>query len=404
MTDTLYIRLATSGDPVSWCLHLPQTGFGHVQAGSLDDALLLSRDRRLVVLLPSTDITLTTLELPAQLQNAPQTRLLQSIPYLLEDRLAEDVETLHIAVGRRHANGQLPIAIAARERIDAWLKPFRDRQIMPAVLVPDVLCLPLPQENAQPVWSVLLEAAQATVRCDACAGFSCETEMLADFLTITEAPENLRLQIYPVEHAELPALNHPVQTAASVSHGLEYLLRGYDEIRSINLLQGGYASTPDYLNWFQPWLMTAALLAGWLVLGTLTQAVEYLRLRHELSGLEATAESAFRAAFPQTSKIVDLRAQAQQQLTILKRSGGSGGFLPLLQGSSQVLAKLNNVQLQEIQFREGTLHLALLAGDTQALDNLQQGFGQQPSLRLEVESANATGQGVQIRAAVKARP
>ncbi|MGH8453595.1 MAG: type II secretion system protein GspL, partial [Nevskiales bacterium] len=195
-----------------------------------------------------------------------------------------------------------------------------------------------------------------------------------------------------------------VQTAASVGHGLEYLLRGYDENHSINLLQGEYASAPDYLNWFQPWRMTAALLAGWLVLGTLTQAVEYLRLRHEQRGLESTAETAFRAAFPQTSRIVDLRAQAQQQLTILKRAGGSGGFLPLLQGSSQVLTRLNNVQLQEVQFREGALHLALLAGDTQALDNLQQGFAQQPGLRLEVESANATGQGVQIRAAVKAGP
>jgi general secretion pathway protein L len=372
-----------------------------VQSGALDDALLLARERKVVVLLPSTAMSLTTLELPAQLQAAPHAKLLQAIPYLLEDRLAEDVETLHFAVGRRQTDGRLPVVITSRERLEAWLKLFRDRQVTPAAMVPDLLCLPLVRDS-QPVWSVLLEGVHASVRSNPHTGFCCETEMLADFLTLSEAPDNLRLQIYPVEHSELPSLEQPTQTAASVANGLEYLLRGYDEGQSINLLQGEYASAPDYLNWFQPWRATAALLAAWLVLGTLTMAVEYFRLRHEIKSLESTAEAAFRAAFPQTTRIVDLRAQAQQQLTVLKR-GGAGGFLPLLQASSQVLARLNGVQLQEVQFRDGALHLALLAGDTQALDSLQQGFAQQAGLRLEVESANATGQGVQIRAVVKAK-
>lgn len=380
------------------------TGFGHVQAGNLDDALLLARDRRLVVMVPSTELTLTTVELPLQLQTAPQGKLLQALPYLLEDRLAEDVETLHFAIGRRQAGSPLPVVITARERMEAWLKPFHDRQVSPQVLVPDVLCLPLNQDATHTVWSVLLEGSQASVRCGPCAGFSCESGMLGDFLKLTEAPDDLRLQVYPVEHAESPELQLPMQSAASVAHGLEYMMRGFDETRSINLLQGEYAITPDYLNWFQPWRMTAALLAGWLLLATTAQAVEYLRLRHELKGLETTAETALRAAFPQTTRIVDLRAQAQQQLAALKRAGGGGGFMPLLQVTSQVLARLQDIQLQEVQFREGALHLALLAGDTQALDSLQQNFGQQPGLKLEVESANATGDGVQIRAAVKARP
>jgi len=401
VSDTLYIRLEAGGEPVSWCLHQPQTGYGHVQTGTLDEALMLARERRLIVLAPSTDITLTTAELPAQLQTAPQARLLQAVPYLLEERLAEDVETLQFAPGRRSGN-QLPVVICALERIDSWLKPFRERDITPAALVPDVLCLPRAQDS-QPVWSVLLEGDQAIVRSNACAGFSCETEMLADYIAMAGAPENLCLQIYPVEHAELPELKHPTQTSASVSNGLEYLVRGYDASYSINLLQGEYAATPDYLNWFQPWRFTAALLAAWLVLGTATMTVEYLRLRYELRALETTAESAFRAAFPQVTRIVDLRAQAQQQLAALNRAGG-GGFLPLLQGSSQALSRLNGVQLQELQFREGALQLALLAGNTQALDSLQQGFAQQAGLRLEVESANATSEGVQIRAAVKAKP
>lgn len=404
MTDTLYIRIAHGGDTCSWCLHTPSTGYGHIQVGNLPDALLLSRDRKVVVLVPSSDITLTTVDLPAHLHTAPQAKLLQALPYLLEDRLAEDVETLHFAMGRRQAGLPLPVAITATERLQEWLKPFHDSQVTPTAIVPDVLCLPLVQAEGQASWSVLLEGDQASVRCGSCAGFSCETEMLADFLTMTATPEQLRLQIYPVEHAESPELAYPMQTAASVRHGLEYMVRGFDEAHSINLMQGEYAAASGYMNWFQPWRMTAALLAGWLVLATATQAIEYLRLRHELKGLEQTAETALRAAFPQITQIVDLRGQAQQQLAALKRAGGSGGFMPLLQASSQALAPLNGVELQEVQFREGALHLALVAGDTQALDSIQQSFSQQTGVLLEVESANATGQAVQIRAAVKARP
>ncbi len=404
MTDTLYIRTAASGGPYSWCLHTPVTGFGHVQVGNLPDALLLARDRRVVVFVPSTEITLTTVELPAHLHTAPQAKLLQALPYLLEDRLAEDVDTLHFAIGRRVAGTPLPVAIATAEQLQEWLKPFQDNDVTPTAIVPDVLCLPLVQKEGLTCWSVLLEGAQSIVRCGSCAGFSCETEMLSDFLSMTATPDNLHLQVYPVEHAESPELSYPIQTVASVRHGLEYMVRGYDDSHSINLMQGEFATTTGYMNRFQPWRLTAALLAGWLVLATVTHAIEYLRLRHELKGLEQTAETALRAAFPQVTQIIDLRGQAQQQLALLKRAGGSGGFMPLLQASSQALASLDGVELQEVQFREGVLHLALVAGDTQALDSVQQSFGQQSGVQLEVESANATGQGVQIRAAVKARP
>lgn len=404
MNEILFIRLSDGSDPVTWCLQLPQTGYGHVQSGSLDDALLLARNRQVAVLVPSADIVLTTVELPAQLQSAPPARLLQAIPYLLEDRLAEDVETLHFATGRKSSAAVLPVAITARARIEGWLKPFKDRGITPSLLVPDVLCVPLAPAAGNGQWSVLIEGGQASVRSAAQAGFSCETEMLGDFLTLGGAPDDLKLQVYPVERSELPTLKQVSQTtAASVTHGLEYLLRGYDPGHCINLLQGEHAAATDYSSRLRPWRVTAALLLAWLLLGVLGMGVEYLRLRHELNGFEKTAENAFRAAFPQITRIVDLPAQARQQLLILNRAGGQGGFLPLMQASSQTLARINGIQVQEIQFREGVLHLALQASDTQALDRLQQGFAQQPGLRLEVESANASGQGVQIRAAVKTR-
>ena len=54
----------------------------------------VSRGRKVVLLLKSNEVVLTTAVIPSK--NRKQ--LLQAIPYALEDTLAEDIENLHFAV------------------------------------------------------------------------------------------------------------------------------------------------------------------------------------------------------------------------------------------------------------------------------------------------------------------
>jgi general secretion pathway protein L len=402
LKETLFIRLPVEGAQANWCLRAEPGGFSTVQSGSLDDAVALGASRRVVVIAPAADISMTTAEMPARLAAGQSSKIQQAVPYILEERLAEDVETLHFAIGRRLADGTIPVAIVSREQMAAWMAPFRSRGISPALLVSDIQCLPM-QSGASPVWSVLLEGSRATVRSGQHAGFTCEAEMLGEFLSLARAPAELRLRVYPTaDAAPMPSVTAPVDLASPVANGFEYLLRGLDEVGVINLLQGEYATQTDYRRWVQPWRAALIMFGIWLLLGLASQLLEYRQLKQQQARQQQAAESAFRAAFPQITHIVDLQAQARQQLAILQKAGGGAGFLSLLQGTTAVLNKNPALKLQEIQFHEGALSLGLEASDIQALDAFQQSFAAQPGLVLEVQSANAGASGVQIRARVKA--
>lgn len=71
-----------------------------------------AKDSRVIVLIPSVDVLLTTVLLP----KISHSRLIQAIPYALEETLLEDVEQLHFAVGDYPIHGAWPVAIMARKK------------------------------------------------------------------------------------------------------------------------------------------------------------------------------------------------------------------------------------------------------------------------------------------------
>jgi general secretion pathway protein L len=235
--------------------------------------------------------------------------------------------------------------------------------------------------------------------------------MLADFVSLAEKPAGLHLQIYPAVNdslraaaiASLGTSGLPCEAVRTVNDALEYLLRGFDETQGINLLQGDYAARSNYQLWLQPWRVALALLVVWLVLGAIAQGLELFRLKREMATLEATAQQALRSAFPRVTEITDVRTQAEQQLAALERAGGSQiGFLALLETTATVLGRNPKLELQELQYRDGALQMALEANDVEALDAFKQAFGDQPGFLLEVQSANVADKGVQIRATLRA--
>ena len=54
-----------------------------------------------------------------------EARLRQALPFALEEQVAEDLNLLHFAAGRRAPNGEVPAAIVRRQDLDAWLATLR---------------------------------------------------------------------------------------------------------------------------------------------------------------------------------------------------------------------------------------------------------------------------------------
>ena len=109
MSETLVIRLRAAEEaPASWLI-VDSNGArsGPVQSGPVADALSASQARRVVLLVPGSEVTLAEPELPVR----GGARLAQAVPFALEEQLASDVESLHFAVGARTAGSNLMIGL-----------------------------------------------------------------------------------------------------------------------------------------------------------------------------------------------------------------------------------------------------------------------------------------------------
>ncbi|MBK9131951.1 MAG: hypothetical protein IPM20_10020 [Gammaproteobacteria bacterium] len=124
MRDTLFIHLGTLPDGASEWMRVSDEATGTtVERGALEEAGRQCAGCRVVVLVPGEDVTLARAVIPARNRQ----RVLAALPYVLEDRLIPDVETLHFAPGMRESGGALCAAVIERAHGSMGRAPARRR-------------------------------------------------------------------------------------------------------------------------------------------------------------------------------------------------------------------------------------------------------------------------------------
>lgn len=381
---------------VEWCT---SDGIGRptVQRESLQAVLATATNRAIVVLVPAEDVVLTEVDLPIR----QRAKLLQAIPYSLEEQFAEDVDKLHFAAGERQANGRIPVLVASHARMKNWLAPFEAAGVRPKAIVPDVLCLPGPVDDEH--WSALCEGNKSVVRTGPYQGFACETEALPDYLALAQAGEELHLQVAIAGESEHEALQslpvRHIERDNSCQLGLESLRLLRPE-SAINLLQGSYAEQTGYVQIWRPLRFTAVLFLAWIFLATLAHGIDYFRLKSEVARFETQNKELIAQLFPEIKTLVpgSERVQLERRLSELRGSGGQAGLFHALSSLAEGLQAVGKLDLQELQLRDKTLYISMIARDISTLELFKSHYSKQSLWSLEVESANASSDGVQIRA------
>lgn len=395
MREILYIRLrsADAAEPVEYCIARPEaTASFAVERASLASALAQAAQRRVVVLVPSADVRLASVQVPArQLAKA-----LKAAPYALEEQLADDLDDLHFALGTRLADGRWPVAVIAQARMQAWLALFQEHGVEVDALIPDVLALAVPDDAH---FSALADHGEVLVRTAHDSGFACGLDDLVFCLDLADAGRTHRLRLaVPHQQAfDLSTLDWPIEPLHGFASGLEILLQQLRHDDAINLLQGAYARRRDAVRWFAPWRAAAALALVALALSATLHGIESLRLNRALAVQDAANVARYQQIFPGETRIVDLQAQLDQQLAGLQTGAGGGQMLPLLGVLQQAIAATPGLNLQSLQFREGVLYAGLGASSLDALEKLKTWFAESRGAALAVESANSGVEGVQIR-------
>lgn len=394
-------------------IHLPNVGEDHVvwataddrgaltsevSSGTLEQAANEVEGRRSTLVLPGNDVLLAEAIVPG----GSAARALQAIPFQLEDQLADDVDSLHFAVGARGKTDNYPVAVIGRDTMDMVREHCANAGLRPSEIVPETLALPKfeSDEMGESKWTALVDSENAVVRLNGYKGFSTDTSMASIMLdgARQDLPEDgtASIVVYRTDpHVDLPMPeNMEVETRACESR-LSLYASGLATAPRINLLQGDYSPKTQFDKTWKPWRWTAVLVG---VLGLALVAskwLEYRKLSSQVAQLDSQMADVFKEAMPESRMV---RPLTQMENQIKKLSGGNfNGFTSDL---SQVAASLSTqpqTKLRSISFREGRFDLDLTTDAIPTLDLLKAELKKRGDLVMTVQSANNEKDGLRGR-------
>ncbi|HEX6550718.1 MAG TPA: type II secretion system protein GspL [Gammaproteobacteria bacterium] len=394
MAETLFLRMPVNDQPASWLL-VDTLGnrVGRAQHGALADAAEPARGRHVTVLVPGAMVSLLYASIPTRNRQ----KVLQAVPFALEDRLAEDIESLHFALGERDEHGYT-VAVLKRSHVSEWLAQLSAAGITPDELVPEMLALPVQEATLQ----LALDAGQVLTRLPDGSGFCADLAMAP--LLIERQLTGLRVTVAcdkAIVHAPeqdatdslvpaLEALQLEVQSAPLNDGLLPLFAAALHNRPGLNLLQGEFARHQGMGEHWQRWRLAIGLLIAFCVIGITQQGVAYFQLRHQASQLDAQVLAQFHKALPDIHRVVDPRAQIQQRLNRLSGSSDSSGPLPMLMSLGIALQANSKVQLSGFSYHAGTLQVQVQADQIQALDDLKNALQQAGKFNVNLDSVNSS--------------
>jgi general secretion pathway protein L len=382
MADWLLLRLArTPEQAASWLIVDPRgSAVGQPQTGPLSLAAARAPGRRICVLVPGNDVLLTEPDVPAK----AGTKLQQVVPYALEEQLAEDIDNLHFAIGRRVGDStRTPVAVVARALMDEWLTLLKSNGLDPEALYADSDLLPL-----NPGQSVaLLEEDVIVVRPPAGSPVTLPADALGEALEIAQSTPSEpgaagRGLILYTGAAEWQQHSAQVEALRERFDGIKIQLLTGGPLSlfgqqlplnsPINLLQGIYAPTTSRTVGWRAWRIAATLLVCLVGLHVAGKAAELSLLKSREHKLDTSLNETFHSAMPGEQSTINARARMEQRLAATRAGNSAGGLLSALEALAQAHNSAPGTAIEALSYRDGGLEMKITAPDASSLDHVTQ--------------------------------
>lgn len=406
MTEALVIRLksapaasasdvqAASDLQVEW-LPIDTNGarHGNVQAGSLGDAAAYAGTRKIIVLVPGTDVYLAEPVLPLK----SGAKLLQVVPFALEEQMAADVEDLHFAVGRRDDRPGTPVAVVSLAHMDAWMAALRDAGLHADGIYAETSVLPTTPNGV----TLLVDGARVYVRRETTPGAVLDVEPLIEALQLAlaagdDAREHVTIylteEVYERERDLFEGLREftaSLQLKLLPDGPLPLLAANAFGKAPVNLLQGRYATKTKLKLSFQPWRYAAMLAAAFVALHLGLKTWQYFDLKNTESRLDGEIAQVFQQAMPgaPVPDALAARKQVEMRLNALRGSGPVGGIVATLGTLAEALAQAPGTNIEALSYRDNITDLRVLAPTVDALDKIQH-VASERGIVAEIQSAS----------------
>jgi general secretion pathway protein L len=376
----------------SWVVSDDEEVESSVLRGHLSDLSFADKQNEIVVVVPAFDVLLTETSLP----KLNRQRLLQALPFALEEHLIDDVSKLHFAMGE-YQNGQLPVAIVSRKKMEEWFALFKQYHIMPSELYSAVFLLPYVEKS----WSASILQETATVRQNKFQGFNAEQNNLSMMIELalqaaTEKPECIHIYSTFAGSLEMKLDSTLInEIHLSEQDWLDTIPGWINPAISINLLQGRYQPKRKTSETKKIWLYAGYATLAFIVLAFFSEIISFFILHHEFSKIDSKITAIYRKNFPRATSVVSPGKRMESKLSSLEEQTNTNYFLILLAKIGDSLSAAHNVQVKNLDFRDNQLTLEVTASKFDDLDNLNRALTE---LGLKVKQQNAAIAGEQVKA------
>ncbi|MCC2977845.1 type II secretion system protein GspL [Sphingomonas sp. PL-96] len=314
----------------------------------------LERERRIIadadgpatLLVPSERLLLLAVDLPLP----SRSQRLAALPFAIEDRIADPLDSVHLAIGETLGPQQYLVAVVRHSVMAEWVALAEANGLGNAALVPDALALPRPGEGA---WNVAQRNGRAVVRAGDGTGFAVPAALLPAAWDAAGRPLVTSFgDALPDAFAAEPAVPQPLGMTLAVP--------------ALDLRQGPYARRSVGSTFARKLAMVglAALVAHGVI-----AAADTLMLRAIADRREAETRTLLATAAPDLAQAEDLQTSIADRLP---RATGDNRFVPALGRVSAALAPLAPaIAVRSIQWSGSQLAIDLDAGDAGAAERLR---------------------------------
>lgn len=406
MAEQLFLRITEEFEQVEAII---LNGEGHLVRSvgvlPIESAALLAEGRRTVVLIPAADVISTAANVP----RTSAARLRNLLPFTLEDHFAADVEDLHFAAGTRRPDGEVPVAVISRQRLERWLDILAESGIAPAAVYSESDGVP----DTPSTLNLIVEGTRTLGRRPGRPAFMLEGPALEDILGLLESEREDRGDLQHVmvyldsasagsrqgEIDALRATTASVDVRALADGALPRLAASLSGGTGTNLLQGAYAPKSNVTALLRPWRAAAGLLLALVAVAIVGQAIELLKLSRADTVLADETSQLCSERFA-ASQLTSCRAEMQRRLADAGQETTSNpdSFLDTL--SAVAAAATDAIEIEALSYRNRVMDIELVLPGVTELDAFSQAVAANSQFQVRMLTNTPEDDGLKSRVQV----
>lgn len=330
----------------------------------------------------------------------------RALPFALEEYLAGDLETLHIATGPIVRGRPIRVVAIERKLLVDWLAAVRALGLNPGSAVVDSSLLASSDDDIVVMFDgarTLLRAGGNAVSMDAddlafalvAAVEGRSGEQRIELINGT-LPEIAKAELSQATTARLDFVTTETDVPPLTSLALRYM----PGLSNVNMLAGAFAPPRPHNAVWQQWQGVAALLAVWVGVALLGATARGLWADHRAQSLNDEAEALYRSYFPDDRRVVDVYRQTAARLG--SSVGGGPGFVAYLGELTRAVSAAAGSEVRSIAFNadRSELNTELAVSGFDRLDGIKAALADSG---WDVEISSAEQQGSQVYARVRMR-